>query len=205
MTMPTPRSAHPEDVELRDLFCALCGETAAANQRQNVESILLHPMFQRKLRSACGVVLKRWAQHDDLAADVLQEAICILETRLCAGKLASQSGGPEKFDAWIWEVVLSTTRRAWEKCRPIWLEKHVLIGSDELAAMEQPAGEAVDPGDLLLAIDRVKNPLLRQTLKDWFHCLTLAESAQAQGLWISQVWELRQRAAEELRRIWLDE
>ena len=98
--------------QLHELFCEFCCTKALPRSRSLVESIILHPQSQQRLRSACGVVLKSRAEDADLREDVMQGATLVVTERLLQGSLRYRDDGPDQFGGWLWTVWYHACLRA---------------------------------------------------------------------------------------------
>jgi DNA-directed RNA polymerase specialized sigma24 family protein len=196
--------SHSDLPSLHDLYVELDRRRPSGNVHEIVDAILLHPEFQRKVTSACAAVLKELAMRDDLRDDLAQETLCIVAQLLADGKLKFREMEKGTFSGWLWNVILMAARRAWKRCRPIWLtnieqKKVVLAEGAELQSVDCIPDRPFDWDELLLAVSRINDPTVRKAMRHWTHHLTLTQSARLLGLNVSKVRDLRQRGINDLR------
>ncbi len=186
-------------LQLYELFRRLCRSRQTPRSPALVESIILHPQSQQRLRAACGTVMKHWAGRPDLLGDVMQQATLLLTEVLLHGSLPYQDEGSDRFGGWLWRVWSHACARAWVTCQPFWLRQVALRDTqqlDELSALRHSENTLTD---LWLAIAAEPDLRQRSLLQEWAHGFTSAESAQRHGLCERTIERLRKRALHELR------
>lgn len=202
--MHTPDQSSNVEVGLYELFAQL-SDAAIDDRRRRIDAIFVHPEWDLNLRIACGRVLKRLPKHSDTRADLLQETVCLLGAALVQGKLQYRDLGVDRFKGWLRRVAFNAARQALTRCQPLSFDRIVLMDMCDLDLIVISAATQLQFDDVLIAISQLRNQKTRHVLRDWAHGLSLAKSAERQGLTVAVVWRTRQRGRDQLRQLLLHE
>lgn len=185
--------------ELQALYRRLSLATSAEEKRLLTGQFLLHPAFQRRLRGACGAVMRRWAARPDLRGDVLQEATLQVVEHFRHFPSACADLGGDTFGGWCWTICYRACQKAWGKSRPLWFRSIRLVEQETLAAMPDRVQAPHFRESLIVILNQLPNGIIRGVLVDWAAGVAATETACRYSLSPQSVTRLRQRGLTLLR------
>lgn len=177
-SIASPSTALPE---LHDIFLRLQRTTAVEQRSALIRELIEHPEADQRLRSACHSVMRRWAGHMDLFADVLQEAVLRLTDHLLKQDLHYVDHGPDSFGGWLWSMWYYACRDAWRHCRPLWLRGIQITESEAFTQIPDAHLQASPAAEMIESVYERADDELRDILLDWLGGVTLRESAAGLG------------------------
>lgn len=171
------------------------------------DALLIHKVMDNAIRRRCQTAMNIYHLQESVRDDLFQEATLILQSRLTSPDFHFCDQGLVRFVAWLDTVAERACLEASRCPRVEQPPKIALVDPDRMARVAAaPQKNEVDEKDFsdrqAAVINAIPDPNMREVIYDIGKERTIIETADRLGVTSSKVVRLREKGAEEVRRIW---